>query len=141
MATRGYIAIKENDEPRAIYHHWDSYPSYLGKLLLEHYSNIDKIKEAISYGDASFWDKNISPPKNATHNYENKYPNTSVFYHRDRNQDLHIGHFLSTNQMIMSAFRNAIEYLYLFDIDKNRWLVTRPYYNSYTGDISNFIDL
>ena len=49
MATRGYIAIKEDDEARAIYHHWDSYPSYLGKLLLEHYSNIDKIKESCAF--------------------------------------------------------------------------------------------
>lgn len=141
MATRGYIAIKEDGEFKAIYHHWDSYPSHLGKLLLEHYSNVDKIKEAISYGDASSWDKNISPPNNATHNYENKFPDTSVFYHRDRKEDLSISYFPTVKSMIKIATKRWVDYLYLFDTDTNTWLVTRPYYNPNTGDVSNFINL
>ena len=141
MATRGYIAIKENDKFKAIYHHWDSYPEHLGKLLLEHYSNVNKIKDAISHGDASLWAKNISPPNNAIHSCDNKFPDTSIFYHRDRKEDLNISDFRTNKSLIKNAARNGIEYLYVFDTDTNKWLVTKPYYNRTTGDISNFMNL
>jgi hypothetical protein len=140
MSTRGYIAIKENDKYKTIYHHWDSYPEYLGKLLLKHYSDINKVKEAISKGDASLWKRNINPPKNAIHNYENAYPDTSIFYHRDRKEDLNISYFHTKKSLIKNAYDCDIEYLYLFDIDINTWLVTEPYYDC-NGEPSSFIRL
>jgi len=41
MSTRGYIGIKKKGQLKGMYNHWDSYPSGLGKNLVE---TINKIK-------------------------------------------------------------------------------------------------
>ena len=41
MSTRGYIGIKKKGQLKGMYNHWDSYPSGLGKDLVE---IINKIK-------------------------------------------------------------------------------------------------
>lgn len=42
MSTRGYYGIRKNGELKGTYNHWDSYPSGLGKDLVE---TINKIKK------------------------------------------------------------------------------------------------
>ena len=54
MATRGRIAIELKDGSiLSSYHHWDSYPSFLGKVLNNHYNTREKASELIDGGDMS----------------------------------------------------------------------------------------
>jgi hypothetical protein len=54
MATRGRIGIMLSDESvLSVYHHWDSYPEWLGRILNTHYNTREKVAELIDGGDMS----------------------------------------------------------------------------------------
>ena len=54
MATRGRIGIELSDGSiLSSYHHWDSYPEWLGKILTTHYNTRAKVAELIDGGDMS----------------------------------------------------------------------------------------
>lgn len=55
MSTRAHIVKKlNNGKYIGIYHHNDSYPEYLGELLLTYYDTEEKLDKLISLGDISF---------------------------------------------------------------------------------------
>ena len=58
MSTRALIGYKipNSEHIVSIYHHWNGYPSYLGKQLLEKYSTYDKVCGLIDLGDLSMID-------------------------------------------------------------------------------------
>ena len=54
MATRSRIGIQLTDESvLSVYHHWDGYPEWLGRILKTHYNTKDKVAELIDGGDMS----------------------------------------------------------------------------------------
>ena len=54
MATRSRIGIQLADESiLSVYHHWDGYPEWLGRILKTHYNSRDKVAELIDGGDMS----------------------------------------------------------------------------------------
>ncbi len=54
MATRSRIGIQLSDESvLSVYHHWDGYPEWLGRILRTHYNTRDKVAELIDGGDMS----------------------------------------------------------------------------------------
>jgi hypothetical protein len=54
MATRSRIGIQLSDESvLSVYHHWDGYPEWLGRILNTHYNTRDKVAELIDGGDMS----------------------------------------------------------------------------------------
>ena len=54
MATRGRIGIElKNGSILSCYHHWDSYPEWLGRILNTHYNTKEKAAELIDGGDMS----------------------------------------------------------------------------------------
>jgi len=54
MATRSRIGIELNDKSiLSAYHHWDGYPSWLGRILKTHYNTKEKVSELIDGGDMS----------------------------------------------------------------------------------------
>jgi hypothetical protein len=54
MSTRGRIGIELSDGSiLSAYHHWDSYPSWLGRILKTHYNTREKVAELIDGGDMS----------------------------------------------------------------------------------------
>ncbi len=54
MATRGRIGIElKNGSVLSVYHHWDSYPEWLGRILKTHYNTRQKVAELIDGGDMS----------------------------------------------------------------------------------------
>ena len=141
MATSGVIAIKENGSYRAVYQHFDSYTSCLGKLLLEHYLDVDKVREAISFGDASYWDEEIHHPKGAIHNFDTKFPGVSVFYCRDRGEDLVILEYKTLKELVNDVYGGMIDYLYIFDTDINKWLFTSLSYEDIAKVFSSIREL
>ncbi len=54
MATRGRIGLELSDGSiLSVYHHWDSYPQWLGKTLVEHYNTYEDVADLIDGGDMS----------------------------------------------------------------------------------------
>ena len=54
MATRSRIGIElKNGSVLSVYHHWDGYPEWLGRILNTHYNTRQKVAELIDGGDMS----------------------------------------------------------------------------------------
>ena len=54
MGTRSRIGIQLSDDSiLSVYHHWDSYPEWLGRILQTHYNTRPKVEELIDGGDMS----------------------------------------------------------------------------------------
>ena len=54
MATRARVGIQLSDQSiLSVYHHWDGYPEWLGRILTTHYNSKDKASELIDGGDMS----------------------------------------------------------------------------------------
>jgi hypothetical protein len=54
MATRSRIGIELADgSVLSVYHHWDGYPSWLGRILNTHYNSKELAAELIDGGDMS----------------------------------------------------------------------------------------
>jgi hypothetical protein len=63
MATRSRIGIQLADESvLSVYHHWDGYPEWLGRILRTHYNTKEKAAELIDGGDMSVaWNDSNEP--------------------------------------------------------------------------------
>jgi hypothetical protein len=63
MATRSRIGIQLADESiLSVYHHWDGYPQWLGRILNTHYNTRQKVAELIDGGDMSTcWNESNEP--------------------------------------------------------------------------------
>ena len=59
MSTRARIGIQLSDESiLSVYHHWDGYPTWLGRILETHYNTKEKVSRLIDGGDMSVcWTK------------------------------------------------------------------------------------
>jgi len=54
MATRSTIALEyEDGTVRQVYCHWDGYLSHNGQILLQHYTDKEKVENLIDLGDLS----------------------------------------------------------------------------------------
>ena len=63
MATRSRIGIElKNGSILSVYHHWDGYPEWLGRILNTHYNDRAKVAELIDGGDMSTcWSEDHKP--------------------------------------------------------------------------------
>ena len=63
MATRSRVGIQlKNGSILSVYHHWDGYPEWLGRILNTHYNTRDKVVELLDGGDMSTcWNDNNEP--------------------------------------------------------------------------------
>ena len=63
MGTRSRIGIQLSDDSiLSVYHHWDGYPTWLGKVLNTHYNSKEKVAELIDGGDMSVcWNDDNQP--------------------------------------------------------------------------------
>ena len=54
MSTRSRIGLELTDGSiLSVYHHWDGYTSWLGRILQTHYNSYEKASELIDGGDMS----------------------------------------------------------------------------------------
>ncbi len=85
MATRSSISIKTSDgKYRGIYVHNDGYLSYNGRVLKEHYTDVDKINRLIDLGDISSLGERVEPI--GEHSFDKSERGTTVAYGRDRGE-------------------------------------------------------
>jgi hypothetical protein len=61
MSTRSFIGMVNRDLTiTSVYCHWDGYPEYNGKMLLQHYDTPAKVRKLLHKGDFSALQENIS---------------------------------------------------------------------------------
>lgn len=124
MATRSRIAIENGDgSVTSIYCHYDGYPTYVGVILQEHYTDPEKVKKLISLGDISSLYPNVDIPEGVKHDFENRADDITVAYHRDRGE-----HFSQRKDYSVEEFFNGDiqEYGYCFTAD-GEWIAKCSY--------------
>lgn len=120
MATRSRIAFKREDGLiSSIYCHWDGYPENNGKILLENYQDVNKIKQLIVLGSLS----SLGPEIGEIQDFENpQRKEWCLFYGRDRGEKNvdHVNHE-NEQELIDAASSSWGEWVYLFD--NGQWKV------------------
>lgn len=140
METRSTIAIQNTDGTvKSIYCHWDGYLENNGKILFEHYKDVNKINELISLGFLSSLEKNIHPTTE-THSFDNREKDVCVFYGRDRKDtDVEYNTYKNIDEYYQEC--GFEEFNYLFKVNENKWFVYDS--DNYTKQINenNFTEL
>ena len=111
MATRSYIGIRNLDASvDYIYCHFDGYPEYNGKILTEHYSNINRVNELLNLGDLSVLGKFIGEKMD----FNKRVVDTCLAYGRDRNEP----NTSAKNSEYSGLIKDqSVDYVYVFDGD------------------------
>ena len=136
MATRGNIGIvNEDGSITAIYVHWDSYPEYVGKILLNHYTDVDWIHMLMNLGNLSILAENMNPT--GPHSFNNPQKGVCVAYGRDRGeQNVDSVIYDDLGQYEDMAADTLAEYQYLFEDGK--WMYRCTYkggWNELTAEV------
>lgn len=114
MATRSAICTIENDKIIAIYCHWDGYPAHVGRMLLNYYNTPAKVKKLISMGGISSLQPKMTRAKG--HTFDSPIKGHTVFYHRDRGEDLDVTIELNTPKAYTRIANNFdAEFVYLWN--------------------------
>lgn len=110
MSTRSNIGILLPDSKvRAVYCHYDGYPSGVGKVLQHHYTSRNKIDRLISLGALSFLGEKIGE----SNPFNKAVKEICCAYARDRGEELEILSFPST-QAFLEQKNLHIEWRYLW---------------------------
>lgn len=132
MGTRSRIGIELPDHTVvSVYCHWDGYPEFNGKQLVQHYQNREDVKALIDGGSMSSlrtretWERN-SPLKDENGEYihdsegfimsENDR-DPQPLYHAERGEDIEVCH--TSFDEFVSGNMGGEEYAYLFDLNDN----------------------
>ena len=106
MATRGRIGLElKNGNILSVYHHWDSYESWLGRILNTHYNTREKVAELIDGGDMS------SAWTNA--GFNNETVEQGPLYYSQRGEDCpprldaNLNEYLASGEEYAYVFRNG----------------------------------
>lgn len=118
MATRSNIGIvNEDGSITGIYCHYDGYPEYVGKMLLNHYTTSDIVNGLMNLGDLSILSENMNPT--GSHSFNNPQKGVCVAYGRDRGETgTNSRTFEDLGEFEDSASNSWADYQYLFDNGK-----------------------
>ena len=85
MSTRSNIIVKLGDgQYKRVYCHFDGYPEGVSKTLVEHYNSQDRAETVVAPGDMSLLGARCDKPDG--HSYNNRHPDCTVYYGRDRGE-------------------------------------------------------
>ncbi len=131
MATRGNIGIVNQDGSiTGIYVHFDAYPEYVGKTLLNNYTNTEIVNQLIDLGDLSSLGEHLYA---TGHTWGAPIEGVCVAYGRDRGESgVKSRRFISEIEYKMNG--KGVDYQYLFK--DNKW-----YYRCVHKNKSEFIEL
>jgi len=117
MATRSTIAMKRNDGTYAqIYCHFDGYPEHNGRILMEHYSNPNRLAKLIDLGDLSVLAPELAPPQSKAHSFREPIEGVCVAYGRDRGDSgLNCAAHVYDSEEDFRNYRSHEEFDYLFE--------------------------
>ena len=117
MATRSNIAMKTTTgNIVSVYCHWDGYVANNGKILLENYTDIDKIEALVALGSISSLGEQIGDKQDFM-DRDTQKDEWTLFYSRDRGEQLSIQEYAD----IPSWIADMEEYAYLWN--GTEWLV------------------
>ncbi len=142
MSTNSTIAYKcpETGMISMIRVHWDGYLSGVGRVLNDHYTDVQKIKDLIALGSLSSVHECVAPtPDDVTHSYETPTAGVTVSYTRDRGD----------KQQLDSVYKDFVEYMSISHLEEfnylftdNKWVVFEHGYCGYVSPEQNkFVDL
>jgi hypothetical protein len=130
MATRSRIGIQNEDgSVDSIYCHFDGYPEHNGDILVNHYSEREKVQKLINLGSISSLAPEVDAPAliscalSEGHSFENQIKGVTVAYHRDRDEDLQIRKSKTVEDYFMGDIE---EFGYLYTLE-GEWLVKDGY--------------
>jgi hypothetical protein len=128
MATRSRIGIELSDgSVLSVYHHYDGYPEWLGRILTTHYNSKELAAELIDGGDMSCcW---TELPMDYDGNPSEYGPN----YYSQRGEDCppHL------DSSVETYLREGEEYAYLFR--NGEWVCWNR--NEYTTQIPELVEI
>ena len=135
MGTRSAIVVHDGHHQnyRGIYCHWDGYPEYNGMILLEHYTDPNKVSELMALGNLSSLGDNIGEK----HAFDNRDETVCTAYFRDRGEeDQEALEFGSLDEIFDHYNHVGCEYVYIFHPnDYEDWacyeIDSRKYINLY----------
>jgi|TARA_R110000782_G_scaffold227707_1_gene314415 hypothetical protein len=108
MGTRSAIGyVQPCGSVRAVYCHWDGYPSHQLPILQEHYNSLDKVKALIKPGSMS-----SLRTEHTWLNNEKRAP--QPLYHHERD-DLEVKPLTSNEPKSVWFDGHDCEYMYIFD--------------------------
>jgi len=136
MATRSNIAMKTaTGKIVSVYCHWDGYVANNGKILLENYTDIDKIEALVALGSISSLGTAIGEQQDFMDRSTQK-DEWTLFYSRDRGEALSIQEY----DDIPSWIADMEEYAYLWNGED--WLVNDHGETDENGyPVFNFLDV
>lgn len=113
MATRSMIAMKVDNQYRAVYCHYDGYPSHQMPILQQNYLNPDKVKELIDLGSLSILASEIGQEHNFD-THDSTKSDWCLAYHRDRGETLQISTTRDLKTLVRLAKECGAEYIYIY---------------------------
>ena len=132
MGTRARIGIQFDDKSvLSVYHHWDGYPSWLGRILQTHYNTKEKVSSLVDGGDMSCcwtkqrWSK-VGEPGGVTSEDDNYGPQ----YYSQRGEECPPRY----DETVKEFLDSGEEYAYIFT--KRGWVC----YNTRSWD-DNYLEV
>ena len=111
MATRSYIGVRNTDASvDYIYCHFDGYPDHNGKILTEHYADMDKVNALMKLGDLSVLGEQIG----GKHDFNKRTRGWCLAYGRDRGES---NVSVKTGDYKELINDQNVDYVYIFDGD------------------------
>lgn len=141
MSTNSTIGILREGVLRTVYLHWGS-PEEIGGILLGYYTDSERVERLIELGDLSVIKPLVCPPEGVTHSFRNPYPNVTIAYHRDREEDwadTRYKEFVDVGSSIRDLDPEVqfddfhMDYIFIFDASDGRWY----YSNRFSEEMIN----
>ena len=126
MSTSAYVgkefeAYGTETAIQAVYVHSDGYVDHTGKVLLEHYSDPNKVEDLVERGSVSFLGQEIGE-KHSFYSHAVEHRNWTCFYHRDRGDEWESCHPLLVDTP--EELQGNASYTYIFGVD-GKWRVAK----------------
>lgn len=123
MSTRSIIGIIRKDgSVECVNCYRDGYPHGVGKVLLKHYADQEKVEQLLELGDLYALKENTEPKNNTDHTIINPDKYTTIAYVRDGGEKNTQSKVFDSIQEFQNEFNNSwCEYAYLFDESKQKW--------------------
>lgn len=121
MSIKSFIGLEnERGEIRGIYCHWNGSPSYTGRILLENYTDKEKINSLLDLGDIS----SLGPEIGQKQDWNDFNYRWTIAYHRDYDEIYNYENYGS-----LSTALNRLSYIgydYMFIFSQNKWIFSSP---------------
>ena len=132
MSTTSSITAKCKDGRfRSIYVHWDGHIEWVGRLLLENYTEQDKIEKLLSLGSISILAPSIECPEG--HTFDSPIDGYTIAYYRDRDRAWGMYHTIVEDTRAGCLRKNGQEYNYFWDGEK--WTVGYSFKDVFNADL------